>query len=212
MALLPTHSEWKTIKKKYGIPDKVASFSLGAKLDEWAKMDTGADVDKKYEGWGKAVTDLTTYEKGFKTLKPDKFAGKTAGEKTNNQKKGLEEVEDMLTKAKQRHEFWRIQAKPVDQVNEYLFKVIAKYKSLDPNNEGAITGFFNQELRNTLGTAINNGVKTGNAPPKVLTAFQNYQNIMGQLNAVINVTGQKNLPQIYQKFGEALDALSAMHH
>ena len=212
MPLLPTHAEWKTLKGKYGIPDKVASFSLGAKLDEIAKADSGTDLDKKYQAWSKTAADLATYEKAFKGLKVDKFAGKTPTEKQANYKKALDTVEDMLKKAKQRQEFFRVLAKPVEQVNEYYFKVAAKYKSLDQKDESAVTGFFNQELRNTLGTAINNGIKTGNLPPNILAAFKNYQKIMDELNKSINVTAQKDLAQIYKKYGQALDALDAMHH
>lgn len=214
MPLLPTRSEWQQIKKKYGIPDKVTSFSIGEKLDGYAKVDSGPDLDKKYEAWNDAGISLTKYEAAFRGLKPEKFAGKTSAEKQANFNKAHEQVKDMLTKAKQRFEFYRILHKPLDQVNDYLYKVVGKYKSLKRNDSEAISSFFNQELRNTLGTAVNNGIKTGTLPPNVLNAFKAYQSIMDELNAEINVqkTYVNHLPETYKKYGQALDALMALHH
>lgn len=217
MAMHPmgTRDEWKALKKKHGIPDGVAKFSLGDKINAYNKtVDALAptEMEQEIDALEGMLPLMKTYEAELKKLKPTKFKGKSPSEQTKNFNDAKAEVKTMLSRLEDRLGFVKMQARPMAHLLKYYQSVMTKYKALDSDDEAAVKHFYAQEMRNTLGLAVASAKKLA-LGQNVLAALNEYTTLMGSVDNLVQGRSKPLNPNVppsrtaYLQCGKALAAL-----
>jgi|GEM_PF-5862663 len=186
-------SEWQAFKKKYGIPDKICKFSMGAKIEEFNKLvDKDADDYIKIAPAMEQMIDLLeTYQKELAKAKVDKFKGKNTAEQTKSRKDAADELKNDLPSYKGKLGHVKTAAEPMAHLLKHYATVVNKFNSLDPNDQNAVDGFSGTDIRNTLGISVRGALKL-KLGGKVLLALQEYEDCADEANSYLQ--GAKNPP------------------
>jgi hypothetical protein len=207
-------AEWQAFKKKFGVPDKICKFSMGAKIDEFNKLvDKDPDDHVKIAAAMEPMIDLfETYLAELKKAKIDKFKGKTAAEQTKNRKDAADEIQKDIPSYKGKLGHTKTFAEPMAHLFKHYAPCVAKFKTLDPENRNHVDGFSGTQIRNTLGVSVRGGLKL-KLGASVLAALQEFEDRADEANDYLQEN--KNPPQnvsvqaaAYAEIKKALDALA----
>lgn len=210
----PTHKEWKAEKKKYGIPDKVVKYSMGAKLGSFSKEFDKSDFTnnltlqtlplaeklhddskKVYNEYLSAVNKLDTKKFKHKTLTSDQCKAKTTEllktylDRLASFKAVMETVSDPF-------------ARP--RVNIAKAKKLLKEAIEDKEDKAKISTMYSNGMRNDLGVFFNEAAKeykkkTITLTPEVAELIANYNKIMEKWNSPIDMQKVDELLEDMQK-------------
>lgn len=174
--MLTTRAEWRSkVKEKYGVPDKVCSFSMGEQIESWNKKMTaaGADYKTKLVAVDGLLKDLRAYDAALKTVKPTKFKGKTLAEQTKNLKDTQAAVHTEVTTYEGVRNGTAALANPLDALKTNLAAARAKLNSIQKTDLHALQAFYSAEYRNECGKYVAMALKQ-NPTGKLKTALDNW--------------------------------------
>jgi hypothetical protein len=186
-----TKAQWKARKAKYGIPDGVCKFSMGDKLDAFAKLAAPiqiGDYEAQIAAYDTLIPTLTAYNTALGALKPTKFTCKTA-EQAGNHKKVKDEVAGWLANAKDLRARAVAFQKPMVMLSQNYKASFAKFKTLPKDDsaaaKAALQQFYSKEIRNDLGQYVKLAVKLplGSA---VLQDLKSYEQWADAVDANLN--------------------------
>lgn len=204
--ILGNKAKWQATKKKYGIPDKVCSFSMGEKLeafDKRAKPIKPGEYDLEIDAWNSIIPTLTTYNTALAALKPSKFTCKAA-EQDANSKKAKEEVAKMLDHAKERLQRAEAFKKPMVMLSKAYAACFTKFKTIAKGDGPALEAFYSKEIRNDLGQYVKLAQKL-QLGAGVLHDLNKYQEFSNAINA--NLNGPKDYAKAHLDMAKALAVL-----
>ncbi len=205
-------ADWQAFKKKFGVPDKICKFSLGAKIEEFNKL-----VDKDPDDYGKIapvmeqMIDLfETYHDELAKAKVDKFKGKTAVEQTKNRKDAATEIKKKIPTFQGKLGHVKTFSEPMAHLLKHYGAVIAKFNSLDKPDTSKVHAFYGQEIRNTLGVSVHGALKL-KLGAKVLMAMQEYEDCAEEADEYLQGTKKaKNLSSEEAACNEMKKGLKAL--
>lgn len=196
-----TKAQWKARKAKYGIPDGVCKFSMGDKLDAFAKLAAPIQIgDYKGEiaAYDTLIPTLTAYNTALGALKPTKFTCKPA-DQAGNHKKVKDEVAGWLANAKELRARAEAFQKPMVMLSQTYKTSFAKFKTLPKDDtdagKGALRDFYSKEIRNDMGQYVKLALKL-QLGAAVLQDLRSYEQHADAINSNLNAKGQ---PTDYKK-------------
>jgi hypothetical protein len=206
---LGNRTKWRATKEKYGIPDSVTKFSLGEKLDAFAKLAAGVaagDYAAEAEAWKTIVPLVTAYNTALATLKPAKFKGKTPAEQDANSKKAKQEVSEMLKNAKDMQDRAEAFLKPMVMLSKAYKICFAKFKTVKKDDKAALAAFYSKEIRNDLGQYVKMALKLP-LGALVLKDLQSYEKFGENINKLVNSKKQDDAPKIHTEMAKCFAVL-----
>jgi hypothetical protein len=206
---LGNRTKWRATKEKYGIPDNVSKFSLGEKLDAFAKVAAGVaagDYAAEAEAWKTIVPLLTTYNTALAALKPAKFKGKTPAEQDANSKKAKQEVSEMLKNAKDMQQRAEAFQKPMVMLSQAYKVCFAKFKTVKKDDKPALAAFYSKEIRNDLGQYVKMAVKLP-LGALVLKDLQSYVKFGDNINSLLNSKKPEDTAKIHMEMAKCFAVL-----
>ncbi len=216
-----TRAEWQKEKEKYAIPDKVVSYSFGAKLDSFHKeFDNGKMTNLTTRNVGEAQ-DLASrgkaafseYSKALAKLKPEAFKHKTLkGDECKS--KALARLQmlagfvDGLDRAAMGVKDPFVGArKNYDTCVKMLAHAIK-----NPQDSAALQNLYSQGMRNHLGAPFHAALNTFKGEKAVLDLLHEYEQLLAKWHSQMQGEGPSALAKDLKEVKAFLvDMQQAMH-
>lgn len=208
--ILGDQKTWREAKKKFGIPDGVSKFSMGAKLDAFAKAEKALEPHEDMELVkliDRILPILRTYKKDLNDVAADKFKGKNESEQKANAKKAKDHIDHLLLTAETRRKVHEARATPMMQIAKEFPTIDRRYGQLNPADHDEIASFYTDEMRNKLGQPVKTALAQKTIGGKVLLALQEYADILEGVNAIEQGFKPGTTHDQYVEMGKALAKL-----
>ena len=211
--MMTTRAEWRTLKAKHGIPDGVCKFSMGERIEAWHKKLAAATTAKDHGARLKALegllADFKTYEAALKSIKPDKFKGKTPAEQTKNLNDTKAAVQVERIACDNMRMGVEALAKPLITLKTNLMRIRVKLSNIKKDDEDALQEFYSSEYRNELGKFVK--LAQAQKPTgKLKAALDNYEKVGDLANDLLNAEGKTSatdLAKVYAAFKMGIEGL-----